>query len=66
MVKASGFKLSEETLKQDRAYICSEYAYACYQSVGITIDYDPSGFITPADFAKTALVNSVSFIQVGN
>ena len=51
-------------ISQDHAYICSEYAYECYQSVGVTIDYDPAGFVTPADFAKTPAINALSFIQI--
>lgn len=47
---------------QDHAYICSEYAYECYKSVGINIDYDPAGFVTPADFAQTPAINAVGFI----
>lgn len=40
-------------------YICSEYAYKCYQGLGIYINHDCRGFVTPADFAKTKEVNSV-------
>ena len=38
-------------LKPDREYICSEYAYECYKSIGIEIKHDRRGFIAPADFA---------------
>ncbi len=41
-----------KALKPDREFICSEYAYECYKSIGITIKHDKRGFIAPADFAK--------------
>jgi uncharacterized protein YycO len=41
-----------KALKPDREYICSEYAWECYKSIGINIKHDPRGFIAPADFAK--------------
>ncbi len=44
-----GFKKSD--VKRDREYICSEYAWECYNAVGIRIPYNKSGFIAPADFA---------------
>ncbi len=40
-------------LKPDREYICSEYAWECYKSIGIKIAHDKRGFIAPADFAKS-------------
>ncbi|EKD53982.1 MAG: hypothetical protein ACD_60C00133G0002 [uncultured bacterium] len=46
-----------------REFICSEYAYVCFKSVGITIDYNPLGFIAPADFARCAKVDALSFIE---
>lgn len=63
MARATGFEFSPGTIKQDREYICSEYAYECYQSVGININYDPGGFITPADFAKDPYINAINFIK---
>lgn len=42
----------KKALKPDREYICSEYAWECYKSVGIKIEHDKRGFIAPADFAK--------------
>lgn len=46
-----------------RAFICSEYAYDCYKSVGIQINYDTSGFVAPADFAKTPEIHPVGFVN---
>lgn len=63
MIGTTDFKLPLEEIGKDRAYICSEYAHKCYQSVGTDIDYDPGGFVTPADFAKTSFINPISFIQ---
>ena len=37
--------------RRDKAYICSEYAWECYQSIGVEIALNKRGFITPADFA---------------
>jgi hypothetical protein len=54
----------EKEFKPDNAYICSEYAYECYQSVGIKINHDPAGFVTPSDFAKTPEVNTVCSVVV--
>lgn len=45
--------------ESDNEYICSEYAYKCYQGLGIYINHDCRGFIAPADFAKTEEVNPV-------
>jgi hypothetical protein len=46
-----------------REFICSEYAYTCFKSIGITIDYNPLGFIAPADFARCSKVTPMSFIR---
>lgn len=45
-------RLSARAVRRDREYICSEYVWECYKSLGISIDYDQRGFIAPADFAK--------------
>lgn len=39
-------------LERDKEYICSEYAWECYNSIGVTIEPNRGGFIAPADFAK--------------
>lgn len=49
-----------------REFICSEYAYACFKSVGITIPYNPLGFIAPADFARCAEVFSICFFETSS
>ena len=42
----------KKALKRDREYICSEYAWECYRSIGISVKHDRKGFVAPADFAK--------------
>jgi len=56
----------KKALTPDREYICSEYAYECYRSIGIEIDYDPRGFVAPADFARTREVSLVAVLQGKN
>ncbi len=46
-----------------RAFICSEYAAMCFHSVGIQLDFDPRGFIAPADFARCPQVQPVGMID---
>ncbi len=41
-----------ERIKQDREFICSEYVYRCYSSIGIEIKWDKRGFIAPSNFAE--------------
>ena len=53
----------KKALAPDREYICSEYAYECYKSIGIEIDYDSRGFVAPADFARTQEVSLVAVLQ---
>lgn len=42
-----------EGLERDKEYICSEFAWECYQALGIDISYDPRTFVSPADFAES-------------
>jgi hypothetical protein len=35
----------------DDAYICSEYVYECFKSIGIIINHS-CGFVAPKDFAE--------------
>lgn len=48
--------------KRDRDYICSEYVYECYKSIGLNIQHNCGGFISPADFAATEQINAVCLI----
>ncbi len=58
-----GMKPKKKT-PDDREYICSEYAYECYKSIGIKIPVNKHGFISPADFAACEEINAVSAIKV--
>lgn len=48
---------------EQRAFICSEYAYTCFQSIGINIPYNPIGFIAPNDFARSHDVKQLCYLQ---
>lgn len=58
------FGFSKSEFKRDQEYICSEYAWECYKSVGITIPYDRRGFVAPKDFAAERSVKAVAEISV--
>jgi len=49
-----------------REFICSEYAHACFKSVGVDIDFNPLGYVAPADFARCNKVELLSYIQQEN
>jgi len=52
--------IKSEALRQSgNGYICSEYAYECFQSVGISICHDQRGFVAPADFARDPKIKAV-------
>ena len=53
----------KKDLKPDREFICSEYAYECYKSVGIKIGHDRRGFVAPADFAKAKEVTLQAILK---
>jgi len=46
-----------------KEFICSEYVHLCMQSIGVHIDYDPLGFIAPADFARCQKIKPIGFID---
>jgi len=54
---------TEASLAPQREFICSEYAQACFQSIGVNIDYNRLGFIAPADFATHSRVDLICYIQ---
>jgi hypothetical protein len=41
-------------------FICSEYVAKCFETVGITIQWDGKGFIAPADFALDPKVHAIA------
>jgi hypothetical protein len=49
-------------LGQDHAFICSEYAAMCFQSVGIEIHKENGGWISPADFAATPEISAINLL----
>lgn len=57
-----GLNLHNKDVPTQHEFICSEYAYECFQSVGVNIDFDPKGFIAPADFARCPEVTPIAFI----
>lgn len=63
-IAKSLFGFSDNEVKRDREYICSEYAWECYKSVGIRIDYDRRGFVAPKDFARAREVSSLAVLNV--
>lgn len=64
---ALGIYHAKETVTTERpAFICSEYAYACFESVGVHVDFNPLGFVTPADFANSAKVKPITYLSVEN
>lgn len=60
-----GINDNRHTLPQHE-YICSEYAYVCFKSIGIEIEYNPMGFIAPVDFARCKEVEPICFIEPEN
>ncbi len=62
-INTLGFPQHTRDPLPQREFICSEYAYICFQSIGITIDYNKLGFIAPADFMRCPQVKALSYIQ---
>ncbi len=58
-------RLPVRTVRRDREYICSEYVWECYKSLGIGIEYNPLGFIAPADFAKAKGLRLQAVVELG-
>lgn len=50
-------------LERDSAYICSEYVWECYQSLGLDIAHDPMGFVSPADIASDPAVELIGVLR---
>lgn len=50
-------------LVRNNEYICSEYVYECYKSIGIDIPHNCGGFISPADFALTPDIEPICLIS---
>lgn len=56
-------KAEKRALKHDREYICSEYVFECYKTLGIEIEHDRRGFVAPADFARARDVDLVAVLK---
>lgn len=52
-----------KALKPDREYICSEYAWECYRSIGLDVEYDRRGFVAPADFARSGKTDLLAVLK---
>jgi hypothetical protein len=50
-------------LTRRHEFICSEFAAACFQAVGVEIEWDGRGFIAPADFAADPKVKAIAQIK---
>ena len=61
MVGFAGVTAAKD-LAPDGSYICSEYAWACYDRVGVQIPYNAEKFIAPNDFARDPLVDFVAHV----
>jgi hypothetical protein len=62
---ALGGKFNPDPLT-GREFICSEYAYVCFKSIGVSIEFNQLGFVAPADFAGADKVEGVSYIETEN
>lgn len=61
-----GLPAHEADPEKQRAFICSEYAYTCFKSIGVKVEYNTVGFIAPHDFANSAKVKPVCYIETEN
>lgn len=62
MVGFAGVTEGKDLLPQ-KSYICSEYAYECYKSVGIEIVFNQERFVSPNDFALDRKVQFVAHVS---
>lgn len=53
-----------ESAPPQREFICSEYAHVCFKSIGAHVEYNPLGFVSPADFARCDKVRPLSYIEI--
>lgn len=58
-----GFPGDENNHTPQKEFICSEYTHACFKSIGVTIEYNPMGFIAPADFARCPRIEPICYIE---
>jgi hypothetical protein len=53
----------EELRGGAKGFICSEYVHDCYAKIGIEIQGDARGFVTPADFVRGDQLELIAVIQ---
>lgn len=58
------FGFTDEQAKRVQEYVCSEFAWECYRAVGIKIEVEERGSITPRDFAKAAEILGMAEIRI--
>lgn len=49
--------------KDDCKYICSEYVYECFKSIGIKLNINCMGYVAPSDFCNDIDINPVFLIN---
>jgi hypothetical protein len=50
-------------IKENNAFICSEYVARCFNRAGFDVKWNPLGFITPADFATADTFELVGVLK---
>jgi hypothetical protein len=50
-------------IAQDEEFICSEYVARCYEEVGLKIEWNQLGFVSPADIAVDPNFELVAVLQ---
>ena len=50
--------------KKDQEYICSEFAEECFSHIGIELEWNKRGFITPADFANSEYTKEIFELRI--
>jgi len=63
-MRALGLAKDHPLITANKAYICSEYVYECYKSIGVEISYDKNGYIAPADFANDMYINAICELKL--
>lgn len=59
-------KQFEHIITPDKEFICSEYVDVCFKSVGIRVDWDKDGFISPDDFARDPNISVIAPLAVSS
>jgi hypothetical protein len=56
------FRANSPAVPVGQAMICSEYAYVCFERLGLQVPWDRRGFIAPADFARDPRIVPVATV----